>query len=293
MQRKIGIVMMLISAAAFGTLALCAHYAREGGVDTPTLMLLRFGIATLILLPICFLTRQKWPSGRTLLGLIFMGVVLYVGQSYTYFTALETLNASLASLLLYLYPGLVTLGSVLFLHERMTPLKVGALALAFVGSMLTIGPISGGLTVGIVWGVLAAVFYSAYILMGTKIMAKAAALPASTIIIASAGVFYVGLVGVQGASMPTAPIGWYGVVGLAVASVVAIGFLLAGLDRIGPVNASTISALEPVVTALLGALFMSQPLTGLQIFGGVLILSATVILARAPAKDLESPEHPE
>jgi drug/metabolite transporter (DMT)-like permease len=68
-----------------------------------------------------------------------MGGVGYVGQSLCFFLALNHASAGLVALLLYLYPFLVTLIGVMFLGERMTPLRAAAVLAALLGTGLTIG----------------------------------------------------------------------------------------------------------------------------------------------------------
>lgn len=57
----------------------------------------------------------------------------------------------------------------------------------------------------------------------------------------------------------------------------------AGLARLGAADAATLSTLEPVVTIVLAALFLGEPLTLQQLAGGAIILSAGVWLARRSA----------
>jgi drug/metabolite transporter (DMT)-like permease len=65
--------------------------------------------------------------------------------------------------------------------------------------------------------------------------------------------------------------------------VVAILAFLAGLTRIGPTDAATLSTLEPAMTALLAVVLLGESLAPVQILGGVLIVSAALIVARADA----------
>ena len=57
----------------------------------------------------------------------------------------------------------------------------------------------------------------------------------------------------------------------------------AGLRRIGPTRASTLSTIEPVVTVALAALVLDERIASIQLGGGALILVAAVLLARDPA----------
>lgn len=283
-NRRLGIVLTIVSACAFGTMATFAAMALEGGASTITLMLLRFAFASLILGVAVAVRREPFPNGKVLLGVIVMGAVLYLGQSYTYFTALSLIPKGLASLLLYLYPGIVTILAWIFLKEHLTRVKLIALALALCGSAMAIGPgIGGGKldSTGIMLAALSALFYAVYIVLGTALMRGVTPLMGSWLIMVSTGIAYLGVNFVVGFHMPATALSWIGVVALAIVSVIAITFFLAGLEHIGPVNSSTISALEPVVTSLLGVVVAGQMLGIGQIIGGALILTATVILARA------------
>lgn len=57
--------------------------------------------------------------------------------------------------------------------------------------------------------------------------------------------------------------------------------IFAGLSRIGPTRASTLSTIEPVFTVVLASLVLGERIEMLQILGGGLILIAVVMLARA------------
>ncbi len=280
--RLTGLLLIVTSAISFGTLAIFARLAYSAGASPTTVLLLRFTIAGAVMAAIMVVRRQRWPRGRTLLGLILMGGVGYVGQSFAYFTALLYASAGLVALLLYLYPALVSILAVIFLHERLTARKLGAIALALLGTYLTIGALGHGEPLGIILGASAAVIYSIYILVGSRITPHAGAIPASTVIILAAAVVYAGIVAVQHPIWPATVGGWAAIVAIAIIpTVVAILTFFAGMERIGPTSASTLSTLEPVVTVALAAVILSEALNPLQLLGGALILMAVLILARA------------
>ena len=58
----------------------------------------------------------------------------------------------------------------------------------------------------------------------------------------------------------------------------------AGLKRVGPVTASTLSTCEPVVTVVLAALVLRETMDFVQLLGGVLILLAAVTLVRSETR---------
>src|SRR5688572_18030958 len=80
-----GSLLIIISAVAFGFMALFAKWARGDGVSTEMLLFLRFGIAGGALALWILIARSRWPRGRDLLLAIIMGAALYAGMSTCYF----------------------------------------------------------------------------------------------------------------------------------------------------------------------------------------------------------------
>src|SRR5581483_5324505 len=159
MNRIIGIVLIIISAASFGTLAIFGRYAYADQVDIFTLLFLRFTIAAALMAALLFVRREPWPRGKILVQLIGMGAIGYVGQSFSYLTAIKYASAGLVALLLYLYPTFVAILSAIFLKEKFTRLKLLALLLATVGAALTVNP-SGGKPLGMILAITGAAIYS-------------------------------------------------------------------------------------------------------------------------------------
>lgn len=284
-RRLVGVVLIIISAVSFGALAIFARLAYAAGAAPTTVLLLRFTIAGAVMVGIMAFGRQPWPRGRILLGLIAMGGLGYVGQSLSYFVALTLASASLVALLLYLYPAIVTILAAIFLHERLAPRTILALALALVGTYLTIGTVGGGQPLGIAIGAAAAVIYAIYILVGSRITPRAGAIPSSTVIMLAAAAVYTAIVAIQGPAWPTTNLGWAAVVAIAlIPTVVAILTFFAALERLGPTDASTLSTLEPIVTVALATLVLGERLAPIQLAGGALILTAVVVLARKPVR---------
>ena len=282
MHYLIGVFLILISGSSFGTLAIFARLAYEDGVTPITLLFLRFGIASLCMIFIMWLRRIPIPRGRVLLGLALMGGVGDVGQALSYFTALTLIPAGLVALLLYLYPAIVTILAVTILEERISKWKIIALLIAFGGTVLTIGPTGGGEFLGVIFGLGAAFIYSIYILVGSKITKQVTAIQSSTVVIVSAAIVSSGLVAIKGPAFPATASGWASVIAIAlISTILAIVTFFAGLERVGPTNASTLSTVEPAVTVTLAALILGETISFMRILGGLLIILAVIILARS------------
>jgi len=285
MDRLFGVFLIVVSAVSFGTMAIFARLAYEAGSDPVTVLFLRFTIAAVFMLAIMAAKGAAFPRGRTLATLILMGALGYVGLSFAFFTALTLAPASLVSILLYLYPTFVTLLAAVFLKKPITVLKLAALSLTFGGTVLIVGLDGGrGQLLGIVLAITAAVLYSIYILVGSKALLNSDAFSASTVVIVSASVVFSGIVAVKGGKFPATMTGWFSVLAIAlVSTALAIVAFFSGLRRIDPANASMISTLEPAVTVVLAVIVLGETLTMFKILGGVMILSAVILLAKSEA----------
>lgn len=281
MRRIIGILLIAISAASFGTLAIFGRYAYNDGMDIYTVLFLRFGISASFMTVILLLRKEHFPRGRILAQLVGMGALGYVGQSFLYLTAIKYASAGLVALLLYLYPFFVAVLSMIFLREVITRVKIIALVLTLFGAALTVGPVSGQL-IGALMAITAALIYSIYIIVGTGVMKHVTAVQSSTVIFASAGAVYGLLTFANGAHLPASNSGWLAMLGIIVVStIIPVVTFLAGLERVGPTNAAMLSTIEPVVTVLLAAWLFGDKLLPIVMVGGGLILVAVILLTRA------------
>jgi drug/metabolite transporter (DMT)-like permease len=280
MNRIIGIILIVISAASFGSLAIFGYIAYADGIDIFTLLFLRFSLSAILMGGLLILRHEPLPDRSILVRLIGMGAIGYVGQSFSYLTAIKFASSGLVALLLYLYPVFVALLSSIFLHEKITRIKALALAIALTGVALTVDP-EGGQLPGILLAISAAVIYSIYIIVGTGVMQKVSALQSSTVIFASTGFIYGILMFINRPHFPSSVNGWAVVTGMViVATVIPVVAFLAGLKRIGPTNASMLSTLEPVVTVFLAAILLHDTLKPAALLGGCLILAAVILLTR-------------
>lgn len=280
MKKIFGIILIAISAASFGTLAIFGRYAYEDGMDTFTVLFLRFGVSAAFMAVILLLRKEHLPRGRILAQLIGMGALGYVGQSFLYMSAIKYASAGLVALLLYLYPMFVFILSIFVLHEKATTVKVTALALALIGSALTVDP-NGGQFIGALMAVTAALIYSIYIIVGTNVMKHVSPVQSSAVIFASAGAVFGMLAFGGGAHFPASNAGWLAMLGIIVIStIIPVVTFLAGLERIGPTNAAMLSTLEPIVTVLLASWLFGEKLLPIVMFGGGMILTAVILLTR-------------
>jgi drug/metabolite transporter (DMT)-like permease len=309
--RRMGPALCLLSAACFGAMAIFGKLAYDAGVSPGALLLVRFGLAAALLGILLLLRpglRRSAPGphrgalgstparGRVLATAVALGAIGYAAQASLFFSALQLMDASLLSLLLYTYPVLVTVAAVLLGRDRLTPARATALVVASGGTLLVLLG-AGGVTYqpfGALLALGAATTYTVYILVADTVVHRLPPVVLSTLVMTGAA----GTLGVRalltgGVDLGFGVPGWCWLACIAVVStVVAMLAFFAGLKRTGPSTAAILSTFEPVVTTALAALVLGESLTLVQIAGGCLVLCSVAVLQGSahPARGLEKPK---
>lgn len=276
-----GALLVFISALGFGAMALFAKVLYAQGMDTHSLLMLRFALAAVLLGGLARARGARFPTGRALANAVFMGLA-YALMAWTYFSALRHASSATVALLLYVYPILVTLAAAALGLDRFGAAEALCLALASAGLCLVLGGAIAGTATGLLLALASALCYSAYILLGSRAQPPVDSLAASTVVLGTAAACYLGLAMWQGVRWPQGASGWGAMLALAVfGTVVAIAAFVAGLRRVGPTQAAVLSTLEPVVTVGLGVAFLGERLSPGAAAGGALILLAALVLTGA------------
>src|SRR5436309_4277650 len=276
-----GVALVVGSACCFGTLGVFGKLAYRLGLTTPQLLSYRFGSAAILLWVAAMILRQGLPPRRSLVGLALMGGAGYVGQSGSYFSALHFIPASTNALLLYTFPVVVTLLAAVLFHEPLGWMKLGAVGLAFLGTVLVVeAQLRATAPIGIVLGLGSAAFYSGYILYGSRLLPGLPPVSATAMIMTSAAAVWTGYaaasgqLGVDWTGPRPAPTIGFAVVGT---TVPVLTFIL-GLRLVGPSRAAILSTFEPASTVLLAVIILGETANPIQYVGGALILASVVLL---------------
>ena len=290
--QRSGVIFCLVSAAAFGGIGIFGKLAYGEGSTVGTLLSVRFVVAAVLLWVLTAATGalaglRRLPR-RDVLAALALGAIGYGAQAGAYFLALDRMDASLLSLVLYTYPVIVTVAAIALGRDRASRRTTVALALACSGLVLVLAGAAAGaldpLGTGLALG--AAVVYSTYILVSTGVSERVGALALATLVCTGAACSLTLGALVSGDLDPGAVsatgFGWLG--GLAVVSTVAaIGLFFAGLRLVGPTAASILSTLEPVVAVALAFAVFGESLGPAQLAGGALVL-LEVLVVRAPQR---------
>ena len=288
-RRLLGVGLALTSAASFGVMPVLTKVVYDDGAEPIGVLTVRFALAAGVLLALARARRERLPRGRTLGVLLALGGVGYVGMSLCYFFALERISAGLTSLLLYFYPALVVVLGALLLRDRPRPLALAAVGVATLGTVLTIGPVEGGQTLGIVLGLGSALVYATYILVGSRVHGVGPFAMSATVLLAGAVVLST-LAAITRPQLPSAPGAWLALAGVAlVGGVVAVTTFFAALALLGPSDTAVISTVEPVVSIGVAALVLGERLGPVQVLGGLVVVGAVGVLARLKPVEAEAP----
>jgi drug/metabolite transporter (DMT)-like permease len=300
-----GIVLILVSAAGFGSGSLFAQPVYASGVDWLVLSSWRFlfGATLSWIWLVGSPTRRRGllRLDRRIIAVCLGLGVLYVGNSGTYYASLETVSPPLAGLIVFAYPALVAVVSLRVgqpLEGRRAWLS---LAIALIGTALTIGgidPDDAPPVSGLILVFASMIIYTIWIVLAARLSGErrdgvrsttdggaAASTATALMMTATAGVYWVWALTtdrpVLPAEIPQAA--WVGLVGVGVLSTfIAIQTFYAGAQRIGAANASILSTVEPIWTTVLAFLLFDIRLTGLQLVGGALILVGVLIAQTGP-----------
>jgi drug/metabolite transporter (DMT)-like permease len=255
----------------------------------------RFAGASILILGYLFLRRRRalYPGRRAAWTLLALGL-MYGVQATLYFAGLSRIPASLTSVLLYIYPALVTVLAWRVYRTKPRWVEWGAVALGLAGVFLTVRPWgmafqTGGagldpLGAGLV--VASAACYSVYILLSEIAVRQAGPLISTGWITAGAAAFFL-VFGAATDSLVTQlpPFGGWILLGMVLFNtILPLVAFLAGLVRVGPTAASLISTLEPVFTVLLAAVFLGERLGRLEFVGAAMVLSAAVLVNMRPVR---------
>ena len=283
----LGYLCIALAATLWGSLGVISRLVLSAGVSPLELSFWRASLAG-ALFAIHALSRGRVRVARGDVGALVAFAVVGVSVFYlSYLFAVQTGGAALAAILLYTAPAWVALASAIWLHEPMTPRKLGALAVTLVGvALVAIGApqAEGGLRIGpaaLGWGLLSGLAYACYYLFGKRYFTRYEAptlfmyaLPLGALLLLPAVTFV---------PKSASTWGWIAFVS-AVPTYLALRLYEAGLTRVEATRAVTVATLEPVIAAILAFAVWGEALRPIGYAGAALVLTGVLVMsAERPA----------
>lgn len=279
---RVGTALVLVSAVGFGTLGILGKLTDAAELSIPTVLVFRFLFATVIVWLLLGVRGElRLLRGRSLLFGLALGGLGYAAQSGLYFWGLTFMTAGLVGIVLYTYPVFVVAVAAMRLDEPVTRRTVAALAAAIGGVALVTGADPAGADPrGVAVVLAAALVYASYITASRVALTTVDPRVLTAHVLPAAGAAFLVFGTATGElAVPATPYEWGLVVAIAVvATAIPIFAFFAGLRRIGASRASIVSTVEPVVTLLLGAAALGEPITVATVVGGALVLGGVLLV---------------
>lgn len=277
-----GLMLLVLVNTLWGLSFIFSKTALEEGMPTMTLALVRYAVASCILLPICLKTEGGVRLGAwapRAFATTLLGVTVYYFFEYT---GLTLTTASAASLILSLVPMMTLLYRVFFERERISLLRWGTVALSVLGAFLVIGAdfaAGSRAMLGNLMMLLACLCWVGYIIISPKLMDACSSMRVTTwqALVATLTFIPPALME-RGSWAPISLKAWLCICVLAVLCS-ALCYVLYGV-AIRSVDSLTVSLtinINPIAACLGGFLFLAERLTAMQLTGGVLILLSVLL----------------
>ena len=292
-----GTALTLGAALGFAAVSTLTTIAVKQGTSLPNVLTWRYVLSSVVLVLFVGIRGYKRMPAREVTKFLLIGGI---GQALLVGLALSStayIPVGTLAFLFYTYPMWVTIVQAIRGAERVTARRAVALGLSFAGIVVIAGmplgasldaPVTGGAVpipdslywkgVGLALG--AAVVYGMYI-PTMQFLQKSHPVPVTSALakIGSAACFLVWSASDQSFDWHMTGTAWAAIAALTIFSTVLPSvFFLMGLMRLGPVRTAIVSTVEPFLTAIIGALVLSQALTLRTVLGGAMIVSAVVLL---------------
>jgi drug/metabolite transporter (DMT)-like permease len=278
-----GVLLCLVSAVGFGVGPLFAKAAYADGASVATVLAARFAMAAVVLWLVVAWRRPVLPGRRLLLVCALIGAIGYAGQAGLYYGSLTRIDASLAALVVSVYPALVAFVAVV-VHRRF-PDRRQAIALLCTGLGLVLllgtGALGGSVdAVGVLLVLGAAAGYAVYLTITAALPTGLDLIVLSAVVCTSAAASLTAAGAATGtlhAPASAATWGWIALLALC-STVIAVCALLAGVRALGASTAAILSCAEPAVTVAATSVVYGETLTAPQFAGGAAVLAAVLVL---------------
>ena len=278
-----GFILGAIAAASYGMNPLFTLPLYSAGMSVDTVLFYRYSLAVIVLGIMMEFQKQSFAIKRVdvlplcIMGLLFAFSSLFLFMSYNY------MDAGIASTILFVYPVLVAIIMAVVFKEKVSPITMFSIALAFVGiSMLCKSP--GGQTlslVGITFVFLSSLSYAIYIVGVNRSSLKDMPIAKLTfyVLLFGLSVYVVRLQFCTELQVIPTPMLWINAVSLAVfPTVISLVTMTKAIHYIGSTPTAILGALEPVTALFFGVLVFGEQLTPRIILGILMVITAVTLI---------------
>ena len=288
-MKKTSVFLVILSGVLWGTSAIFTTELRKFGFDALNIAFMRNAVAAICMIAfslICKRDKLK-VSAKQLLLYLLVGITLYANGAF-YYAAMKHASISVAVVLLYIAPAVVTVYSVVVFKEKMTYLKGLAVAMVIVGTALVTGIVGGAKAsaFGLFLGVMSGISYSIYNI-GIKYEMKRGDDP----IVATAYAFVISAllsaflgkpsqtVGILAQNLQSA-IPWCLLIGIITAALPYFLYTYS-MKKLPAGVVASLGCVEPLTASVISFVIYGEPVSVYSIAGIVLILVSVILLSKS------------
>jgi drug/metabolite transporter (DMT)-like permease len=281
---------LLLIAFMMGANHVAARLAFDNGVDVATAVAFRSGVTALVVAGLLWAYRVPVRlSARHRRALPAIGVLIGV-QSLCLYSAVARLPVALALLAFNTYPLWTALWARLVYGQRPHPNLVRAMPVMLLGLALALDVLGaasglgasghwGRIGTGVGFALAAAATFGLALVLTQHEAGDLDGRLRTFSTMAIVAVLALGGVAVQGGlRLPTAAVGWWGLMGLTVLYGTAFTVMFTVLPRLGVVGNSAIMNIEPIFALVLAWAILGQAIAPVQVAGGLLVVATVVWL---------------
>lgn len=279
-----GIICGILAAVCYGTNPLGALPLYEEGVNTSSVLFLRFSIATLILGVVMIANRKNFAVTRgELTTMASLGALMAV-SSLTYYQSFRYMDAGIASTILFVYPVMVAVIMATFFREKVTATTITSIVLALAGiGLLYRGDAGISLSMtGVMLVMVSSLTYAVYIVIvnQSEIRMSIVKLTFYVLLICAMCLFaYTFTSSNLHLMLPPSPRAWFFACWLGlVPTVLSLLFMTIAVHEVGATPTAIMGALEPLTAVAIGVMMFGEAFTFRLCIGIVLILVAVLLI---------------
>lgn len=282
-----GFIYAIISSVFFGSAGIFVKSSYNENFSSVDLLMLQYIIASFILFMICYIRfRPKLKLSKDMFKkLVIQGVIGNTFMTVFFYSSFEYLDMAVATMLLYLYPAMVAAFSFIFLKAKISRLKIAAICGTFLGSLLVLNIFSSSFSSislkGVLFGVLAAVFYAFMNIHAEKIVedVPSAVITFYTTIFSLVILFIINYKFIG--KIPSISSGLVLNASLLAffCEIIPLTLLYSAIKYIGSVTTSIISTIELPASAVFSYFIMNESVSIFQVIG-ILIIGYSVIVLK-------------
>lgn len=279
-----GIICGILAAVCYGTNPLGALPLYEEGMNTSSVLFLRFSVATVILGVILIANRKSFAvTGTELTTMASLGVLM-AASSATYYQSFHYMDAGIASTILFVYPVIVAVIMAVFFREKVNATTVVSIILALVGiCLLYRGDAGISLSMkGVLLVMASSLTYAVYIVIVNQsgIRMSTMKLTFYVLLICMTCLLAYSFTSPQlHLMLPPSPRAWFFACWLGlVPTVLSLLFMTISVHEVGATPTSIMGALEPLTAVAIGVTVFGESFTARLVAGIVLILVAVLLI---------------